>query len=518
MSRADARAAAPAGPEEVASARASPGGAPDDANDYQSQLAVVRALGAGGASADRLREAAERLRELKREALAAAPRGTAGRRKKRKAMYEGAGDADANAAAAAAARDAAATAHYPPRDPPPLDDQGFVLAFDVPSLARATDHDTPARGDTPRDAASAGASTSTAAASSAAASSAQSPPRHHSWSSFFRRYGFVVFRDALTPAECAAARDEIWTQIERAHAHCPVPVRRDRPETYGAMSSQTYGLAPEPAVFSPALVRNRQNPRALACLAATLGLDDPRDALVSQDRWCVYRPTRDVEVAPGETRDFPEWKTRGNLHLDLNPWTWGASRDAFDYADRLPFDSLRDFSKETNAVCAATGPHVQGVLALSDNFERDGGTVLVPGFHATFDEWSAALGPKDAYVDAHDDKRRNHLVWRGDGAGSFKFGDDDDAHRSKVRIPVREGSFLIWDQRVCHGSAPNDSNRARIAQFLKGFRRDGAGQGRLERRGARVKAELERAGVLGEVSALGRRVFGLDAVERTTDA
>ena len=512
MSRDDARAAAPAGPEEVASARAFPGGAPDDANDSQSQLAVVRALGASGASADRVRAAAARLRELKREALAAAPRGTAGRRKKRKAMYEGAGDADADAAAAAAARDAKATVHYPPRDPPPLDDQGFVLAFEVPSLARASDHDAPARADPPHDSASARALTSTAAASSA-----RSTP-HHSWSSFFRRYGFVVFRDALTPAECAAARDEIWTQIERAHAHSPIPVRRDRPETYGAMSSQTYGLAPEPAVFSPALVRNRQNPRALACLAAALGLDDPRDALVSQDRWCVYRPTRGVEVAAGETRDYPEWKTRGNLHLDLNPWTWGATRDAFDYADRLPFDSLRDFSKETNAVCAATGPHVQGVLALSDNFERDGGTVLVPGFHATFDKWSAALGPKDAYVDAHDDKRRNHLVWRGDGAGSFKFGDNDAAHRLKVRIPVREGSFLIWDQRVCHGSAPNDSDRARIAQFLKGFRRDGAGEGRLERRGARVEVELERAGVMGEVSALGRRVFGLDVVKRTSGA
>ena len=132
-------------------------------------------------------------------------------------------------------------------------------------------------------------------------------------------------------------------------------------------------------------------------------------------------------------------------------------------------------------MCAATGPHVQGVLALSDNFERDGGTVLVPGFHATFDEWSAALGPKDAYVDAHDDKRRNHLVWRGDGAGSFKFGDNDAAHRLKVRIPVREGSFLIWDQRVCHGSAPNDSDRARIAQFLKGFPKG-------RRRGGKVRA------------------------------
>ena len=38
----------------------------------------------------------------------------------------------------------------------------------------------------------------------------------------------------------------------------------------------------------------------------------------------------------------------------------------------------------------------------------------------------------------------------------------------------------------------------------------GAGEGRLARRAARVKAELERAGLLGEVSELGRVAFGLD--------
>jgi len=83
-------------------------------------------------------------------------------------------------------------------------------------------------------------------------------------------------------------------------------------------------------------------------------------------------------------------------------------------------------------------------------------------------------------------------------------------HRLKVRAPIREGSFLIWDQRVAHGSEPNESDQPRMAQFIKGFRRGGAGEGRLARRAARVKAELERAGLLGEVSELGRVAFGLD--------
>jgi ectoine hydroxylase-related dioxygenase (phytanoyl-CoA dioxygenase family) len=51
------------------------------------------------------------------------------------------------------------------------------------------------------------------------------------------------------------------------------------------------------------------------------------------------------------------------------------------------YTTPRDFSKETNAVSAATGPHVQGVVALLDNRAEDGGTVLVPGFHSRFDAW-----------------------------------------------------------------------------------------------------------------------------------
>ena len=64
---------------------------------------------------------------------------------------------------------------------------------------------------------------------------------------------------------------------------------------------------------------------------------------------------------------------------------------------------------------------------------------------------------------------------------------------------------------MAHGSAPNASDRPRMAQFVKGFRRSKAGAARLARRAARIRVELARAGTAGEVSALGRRVFGLDA-------
>ena len=265
----------------------------------------------------------------------------------------------------------------PPPDPPPLDAEGYVLAFDVPHAADLAacaaqaeaeaeddEDDEDLRSDQedlPSDLCS-GCSVKNLS-SSRAGTDASSPasPRRSSWSpssasdalSFFRRFGFVIFRGVLTPRECELTRAEIWDAIERRHSGGDerkdggvrlAAVRRDDPRTYGAMSSKTYGLAPDPAVFTERCVRNRQSPSALRCLALTLGLADVGDALVSHDRWCLYRPTvfsdGDGFFAPEAgggggvgsgaastsptLSSRPEWRTRENLHLDLNPWVWEA--------------------------------------------------------------------------------------------------------------------------------------------------------------------------------------------------
>ena len=66
-----------------------------------------------------------------------------------------------------------------------------------------------------------------------------------------------------------------------------VALRRDDTSTYHALSSETYGLAPEPSLFSKQLVVNRQNPRVVACMAAALGCAD-EDLIVSQ-AWGLSR-------------------------------------------------------------------------------------------------------------------------------------------------------------------------------------------------------------------------------------
>lgn len=508
----------------VSSDSCDPGVVPEDS--YAAQLDLVRRLGAAGASSLELRSAAQRLKELKRATYDKLPAGTVGRRKKRRAGFE-VGVEVLDERKAWAKRDAPAVVKYPPVDFPPTDPDGFITAFDVPSECWTDETHTRDDTDTNKDA-----------------------------KTFFDRYGFVVFKDVLSRARCSATRNEIFSQLEGIEPWIDSgdkvtgteykKFNRHDYATYDALSSITYGLAPEPAVFTPQIVRNRVDANVARCLSCVLRLPDfsASNLLVSQDRWCVFRPTKagtvtgatvgsdasdpatvssttvstgnitgastgnstgatratgtadgagdtNTEDGAGDkkrqppnpilTADRPEWRTRGNLHLDLNPWTFGGlaggndeetkvknekddteSRDTREskepekqttsesesVADALPFASLRDFSRETNCVSFSTGPHCQGVLNLLDNLSDDGGLTVVPGFHRVFDDWVDVLGGdegKKRYAETHDDWRLSRLVVRNGGAGSFKFGDDDVAiHARAVRVTAREGSFVLW--------------------------------------------------------------------------
>ena len=71
----------------------------------------------------------------------------------------------------------------------------------------------------------------------------------------------------------------------------------------------------------------------------------------------------------------------------------------------------------------------------------------------------------------------------------------------------------MWNQEVVHGSVPNGSTAWRLAQFVKAFPSAPVGKERAQRRAAAVRAHVDRAGLLGSVTPLGRAVFGLDTAE-----
>ena len=122
------------------------------------------------------------------------------------------------------------------------------------------------------------------------------------------------------------------------------------------------------------------------------------------------------------------------VHLDLNAPGVPRERACADGADDadgfgrdaphgLIYDSLRDFRAEINAVAAERGgPHHQGVLNLVDNETDDGGTSVVPKFHAHFDAWRVALGAW----------KKNRTCQRRRGR-AFVFAADDPIHALQAR-------------------------------------------------------------------------------------
>jgi hypothetical protein len=324
--------------------------------------------------------------------------------------------------------------------------------------------------------------------------------KHIQAKEFFEEYGYVVFRGAVDRERCEATCSEIWDYWEDKTPG----LERGNFATYDGLSSLTYGLAPEAAIFSPAIVQNRQNPNVVAALSLLVGTDD---VLVSQDRFCLYRPTRGIVESPGAAAvDKPEWKTRGNLHLDIHPWHY---LDNTTEIEDLAFDNLRDFPRELNMATSCSGPHVQGVLSLQDSRAEDGGTLIVPRFHHNFSAWVTSMGPPEGHLD--DSGHANWLTARQGGGASYKFVGSDSIYDAGRRVPVRQGSFLLWDQRVAHGSQPNDSDKHRIAQFIKAVRREPVSARRQQRRSNVIETAMTAAGTIDLLTPLGRRVFGLDA-------
>eukprot|EP00041_Stephanoeca_diplocostata_P009395 m.144660 g.144660 ORF g.144660 m.144660 type:complete len:488 (-) comp17721_c0_seq1:41-1504(-) len=296
---------------------------------------------------------------------------------------------------------------------------------------------------------------------------------------FFKMYGFVVFKDVLSSEECADTRQEIFEYLATEH---PGFSKGDA-RTHDKLSSVTYGLPAKQAMFTRHVLRNRQHPKVIAALRAVLGSDD---ILVSHDRWCTYRPTH----------EHADWKTRGNLHLDVHPWGYvdgSTAVEGLQYVDDV------DFITELNAVVRATGPHVQGVLNLLDNRSDDGGTQLVPKFHHCFEQWQRSLGPEDMHRDVH---APGWVVARQQGGGSYKFSDSNAIHARSHRIPLRAGSFLLWNQELVHGSQPNNASPSwRVAQFIKAFRTAGVSSQRLQRRACAVEKRIREAGLWEEVGS-----------------
>lgn len=321
---------------------------------------------------------------------------------------------------------------------------------------------------------------------------------------YFEEMGFVVFSGVFDSHECKVTRRSMWEVVEK---FSPGLVGED-PTTWSHYkgSAGKYGLSSRGPCFHPTIVDNRQSPRLALALSKIVDTD-VTDILVSHDRFTIYRSTQLDE-------DGNLYRTgKSNIHLDLNPWWWfESSKDILNGLESLKYEDSQDFIRENNLVVKSLGRHVQCVLNFADNVDEDGGTILVPGYHVQLEKW------------CEENKHlRKPLPWV-----TLAEREEKPLLDQSMRIAMREGSVLIWNQKLFHGTSPNFSKNCRMAQFLKAYSRravfgpgdgddddvineTGAG-GRLVRRAINLRSQLESSGALDIVTPQGARLFGLDVL------
>jgi hypothetical protein len=253
---------------------------------------------------------------------------------------------------------------------------------------------------------------------------------------------------------------------------------------------------------------NRQHPKIVQTFAMLLGIP-ASDLLSSHDKYALHRPTRAVPITAQDNdeksttfQDKPEWATPRSLHLDMDPVSFLDARQhrrIRELREKLCYDdSKAQWTLENNLVTAAEhrGLHLQAVLNLLDNFEEDGGLQVIPNFRAHF----------RAFVNG---KLTDHVKGAEDAAASHRCDLPESLDTFAVRVPVRAGCLIVWDQRTAHGTKPNKSACPRAVQFFKMFPRSLLSAPHLKRRSCALEAELKSARLRGfGMSNLGRCVFG----------
>ncbi|GAM20633.1 hypothetical protein SAMD00019534_038080 [Acytostelium subglobosum LB1] len=302
---------------------------------------------------------------------------------------------------------------------------------------------------------------------------------------FFNRFGFVVVRDVLTGDDCDRTVSEIFDIIE---SKSPRFKRNDR-STWDHFPTEEsimqYGSPSRPPIFTRQFLMNRQNPRVYRVFAELL--KNP-DLMVNNDRCCFFRPTVNT---PGVALGKPEWSTKSNVHLDMNPFNWmGDGSMCRQELDRLRYDRLGEFIQENNQPSQHDGRQLQAVLNLLENHEEDGGYVVVPGF-------------MNHFVDYFNTKKPEY------SQPSWNWQTKDPLFKFAKRISMRKGSMVIWDQRMPHGSFNNTSSNPRMAQFIKIYPTSTVSNDRYKSRAAVVSNILASFSDPFPLTKLGAGLFGV---------
>eukprot|EP01100_Stratorugosa_tubuloviscum_P013958 TRINITY_DN71_c1_g1_i1.p1 TRINITY_DN71_c1_g1~~TRINITY_DN71_c1_g1_i1.p1 ORF type:complete len:287 (+),score=108.99 TRINITY_DN71_c1_g1_i1:56-916(+) len=206
---------------------------------------------------------------------------------------------------------------------------------------------------------------------------------------FFEEFGFVIIKNVFNETEINNTINDIWDYISNNSRF-----ERNKPETWSGIYPGLVreGIVCHQSLFSANCLINRQNELIYQVFANLMGRND---LLVNHDRFAFFRPTQNLIVDPSKPpQSFPQWKTKTNLHLDMNPWRYFEANDQSEdeyVLSKLNYKHDGHFIIENNFIGVNNDIRVlplQGLVNLVDNVEEDGGFIIVPGFRKHLKQWT----------------------------------------------------------------------------------------------------------------------------------
>jgi len=267
------------------------------------------------------------------------------------------------------------------------------------------------------------------------------------------------------------------------------------------------GLLGTRALFGPCAMRNRQNVKVYKAFCCVFGCEE---LYVNLGRFGVMRPTR----------DHPQWRTMSRwFHWDLNPWGWfGLNKMVNEEAQMTDLEKINVWDSKPSAFFIPENnlnslfhgyEKVQGLIALEDSKETDGGFQCVPGFQKILKHWAENTEEYSS-------------------SGLVDCPTDDTLANHGVKITMRKGSIVIWNSCLPHCNFPNEGSHSfRMCQYLRmcpavamGSEPEGVKEARKRAvvrclRHAQVEEQIKsHLGIHSinksfELSPLGEKLFGL---------
>lgn len=307
---------------------------------------------------------------------------------------------------------------------------------------------------------------------------------------YFNENGYVAIRGVLSKDECERTLHEMGSQMKKLSSEFDI---NDVQSYDKAPIRNSFGIYTRVPIYSQQFLLNRQNPNVYKAFSLLYNEDK---IIVNHDRAAFYRPTIGLNI-DGAVVDKPEWKTGytfPGLHLDFHPGSYKDSDDLIKKREELTYENPEDFVTENNLYVESDGLQLQGVINLIDNREEDGGFQCVPKFPSSFDEWLSEKEFGDKIV------------------GLFNFNNRDKVDmkyiHSPIRVPVPQGSIIIWNQKMAHGTRPNSSDRPRAIQFIKMFPKRTFSEKRLKCRSKALR-KLFAQNKFTSISKIGKIVFDI---------